>query len=56
MFFKIGVLINFRCPENCPPIRVRVWFRVGVRIRLGGQFSSGAIVLEPKNFKNGVVL
>ena len=33
--------------KNCPPVRVRVWFRVSVRIRFGGQFSSGAIVLEP---------
>ena len=31
-----------------PPVRVRVWFRVSVRIKVGGQFSSGAIVLEPK--------
>ena len=35
------------------PVRVTVWFRVMVRIRVGGggrggvQFSSGAIVLEP---------
>ena len=27
--------------ENCPPVMVRVW------VRVGGQFSSGAIVLEP---------
>ena len=35
--------------ENCPPVRIRVWFRVSVKIRFGagGQFSSGAIVLEP---------
>ena len=31
-------------------VRVRVWFRVSVRNRLGGQFSSGAIVLEPYFF------
>ena len=30
-----------------PPVRVRVWFRVSVRNRVWGQFSSGAIVLEP---------
>ena len=24
--------------ENCPPVRVRVWFRISVRIRAGGQF------------------
>ena len=33
--------------ENCPPVRVRVWFRISVRIRAGGQFSSRAIFLEP---------
>ena len=22
--------------ENCPPVRVRVWFRISVRIRAGG--------------------
>ena len=33
--------------ENSPPVRVRVWFRISVRIRAGGQFSSGAIFLEP---------
>ena len=34
-------------PDNCPPVRVRVWFRVSVELRVAGQFSSGAIVLEP---------
>ena len=24
--------------ENCPPVRVRIWFRVSVRIRVGGNF------------------
>ena len=33
--------------ENCPPVMVRVWFRISVRIRAGGQFSLGAIFLEP---------
>ena len=33
--------------ENCPPVRVRVWFRVNVRIKVGGKFSLGAIVLKP---------
>ena len=28
-------------------VRVRVWFRIIVRIRAVGQFSSGAILLEP---------
>ena len=32
--------------ENCSPVRVRVWFRISVRTRAGGQFSSGAIFLE----------
>ena len=41
-----------RCPENfprgkLPPFRVRVWFRISVRIRTDGQFSSGANFLEP---------
>ena len=46
--------------DNCPggnlppPVRVRVWFRVSVRIRVGGQFSSGAIVLEPPRIINSV--
>ena len=32
--------------ENCPPpVRVRDW--VAVRVRVGGQFSSREIVLEP---------
>ena len=31
--------------ENCSPFRVRV--KVSVRIRVGGQFSSGATVVEP---------
>ena len=51
-----------RYPDNSPrgklppPVRVRVWFRISVRIRAeggggGGQFSSEAIVLEPfENF------
>ena len=32
--------------ENYPPVRVRGWVRVSFWVR--GQFSSGAIVLEPK--------
>ena len=40
------------CPDNYPggkfpPVRVQVWFRASVKIRVGGQFSLGAIVLEP---------
>ena len=30
--------------EDCPSVRVSVWFRVSFRV--GGQFSSGRIVLE----------
>ena len=35
--------------ENCPlpPVRVRVWFRVSIKIRVGEQFSSREVVLEP---------
>ena len=33
---------------SCPPVRVRVWIRV--RFRVGGQCSSGAIVLDAVNF------
>ena len=33
--------------ENCPSVRVRVWFSVTVRIMVGGQFSLKATVLEP---------
>ena len=37
--------------EKCPLARVRVWLRIRVWLRVsfavGGQFSSGAIVLEP---------
>ena len=39
--------IRTSAPEKmCPPVGVRVWFRVRVSFRVGGQFSSGAIVLE----------
>ena len=40
-FLKIKVRIYI------PPIRVRFWVRVELGLGLGGQFSSGAIVLEP---------
>ena len=34
--------------ENCLPlVNVWVWVRVWVRMRVEGQFSSGAIALEP---------
>ena len=34
-------------PPPIPPLRVRVWFRIRVRIRVGEQFSAVKIVLEP---------
>ena len=40
--------------ENSPRVRVRVWLRVSFRVGGGGQFSSGTIVLEPKNNCAGV--
>ena len=33
--------------ENYPLVRVRVWFRVRVTIRVEGKFSSCLIALEP---------
>ena len=33
--------------ENCSPVRVRVRVRFRISFKVGGQFSSGAIVLEP---------
>ena len=38
--------------ENYLPARVRIWFRVRIRIRVEGQFSSGEIVLEPFQVNN----
>ena len=44
---------SFGCPENCPrgklppPVRVRVCFRISVRIRAGGAIFLGAIFLAP---------
>ena len=44
---RLGLVLGLRgnqtiaSEENCPPVMVRVW------VRVGGQFSSGAIVLEP---------
>ena len=41
-------MVNWlKYPENCPPVRVRVWIMVRVSFRVGGQFSSGAIIVEP---------
>ena len=39
--------------ENFPPVRVRVWVRVSFGV--WGQFSSGAIVLEP-SYRNDKIL
>ena len=38
--------------ENCLSVRVGIWFRVRIRVRVEGQFSSGAIVLEPFQVNN----
>ena len=36
-------------PEgNCSPVRVSVWVRVKISFSVGGQFSLGTIVLEPR--------
>ena len=43
--FRVGGNQTIAPEENCPPVRVRVWLRVSFGV--GGQFSSGAIVLEP---------
>ena len=48
----VNILIDFftkhlsRCPDNCPrekvsPVRVRVWFEVSVKIRVGWAISIG---------------
>ena len=34
--------------ENCLPVRVSVWVRVRISFRVGGQFSLGTIILEPR--------
>ena len=47
MFFRVSGQLS---PRKIPPprlIRVWVWVGIKIRIRVGGQFSSGAIVLEP---------
>ena len=49
---SLKYVVPDNCPkENCPLVRVRV----RVSFRVGGQFSSGAIALEPKyvNEKSG---
>ena len=40
--------------ENCPLVRVRVWLRVSFGV--GGQFSSGVIVLEPTFYLFSAIL
>ena len=46
--FRALYVVSVKSPheENCSSVRVRVWFRISVRTRAGGQFSSGAIFLE----------
>ena len=48
---EVGLLMGvwtIALKENCLPlVNVWVWVKVWVRIRVEGQFSSGAIVLEP---------
>ena len=43
--FRVGVNQTIAPEENCPLFRVRVWVRISFGVR--GQFSSGAIFLEP---------
>ena len=43
IFVKVSEQLPAR--KIVPPVRIR--FRFGFRVSLGGQFSSGAIVLEP---------
>ena len=43
--FRVGGKHIIAPEENCPSVRFRVWVRVSFGV--GGQFSSGAIVLEP---------
>ena len=40
-------LILIMVSGKLPPVRVRVWFTISVRISAGGQLSSGGIFLEP---------
>ena len=44
--FRVGGNQTIAPEENCPPVRVGVKFRVSFGLGGGGQFSSGAIVLE----------
>ena len=37
---------NIAPQEILPPVRIRVWFRVRIRSRVGEQFFSGAMALE----------
>ena len=48
-FFYSNMSMSKGYPDNCPwgrlpPVRVSVWVKVSFRV--GGQFSSGRIVLE----------
>ena len=43
--FMVGANQTIAPEENCPLFRVRVWVRISFDV--GGQFSLGAIFLEP---------
>ena len=52
-FYMRNYGIRTSTPEqNCLPVKVRVWFRVRDRIRVGVQYFSGGIILEPKLHEN----
>ena len=44
--FRVGGNQKIAPKENGSPVRVRVWFRFSFAV--GGQLSSGAIIIEPK--------
>ena len=44
--FRVGGNQKIAPKENCSPVRVRVWFMFSFAV--GGQLSSGAIIIEPK--------
>ena len=43
----MGVRTKIASEENCPSVRVRVWFVVRDKNNVWRQFSSGEIALEP---------
>ena len=38
--------------ENCPPVRVRVWFSISAKIRAEGQFSQNLLLYTAKKQLN----